>query len=367
MRLDGGRAGANHGGMERSGTLRWTLVRVAVALATVATAAPGVAGRDRDAPAPPPPPAVHVVVPSDDLVLVARDRGVDVHAREGFADIDPPEPVGRIGLRGTVYDALWWSSTEAVLAVGSDGVVFLDLADPADPTPVARVQTTGSARRLARHGDVLYVADEQGGIVVVDARRTDRARIRRTVSTRGAVRSVDVLGDRLVAAEGSAGARLFDLERPDRPREVARLGRRDPAADAVFLDPGTVLVADGTEGVRGYALDADGDVTTIPGALRESGRIVALSRGEGGAVYASGGAAGIRVAVLDRDGGGISVEGPPILLPRSFPAGRVAPLDGGVVAIAAGVGGVAIVDRSDPETPRVIRPSERGFEVRWGE
>jgi hypothetical protein len=330
-----------------------------------AVSARSVAAKDRGPTKPPAPPAVHAVVPGEQVVLVARDRGLDLHPREGFADVDPPKPLGTLGLRATVYDALWWSATTVALATGSDGVLFVDVTDPAAPEALSRVETTGSARRLARLDDVLYVADEQGGVVVIDAGRTDRARVRRTVSTRGAVRTVDVLGGRLVTAEGSAGARVFDLATPDRPREIARLGRRVPAADAVFLDVATVLVTDGRGQLRAYRGDPGDDTYRDVAAPAALARVRTLSRTVVGTAFASSGVDGARALVANDQG--VVVSGATMVLPRSLPAGRVTGLGDGVFAVAAGIGGVAIVDGADPENPVVVRPGQRGFEVRWAD
>jgi len=57
------------------------------------------------------------------------------------------------------------------VAGGEAGVYAVDLDDPANPRLVGHADTPGSARRVAVVGDEIYVADEAGGLIVLEVAR----------------------------------------------------------------------------------------------------------------------------------------------------------------------------------------------------
>jgi hypothetical protein len=210
---------------------------------------------------------------------------------------------------------------------------------------------------------VLYVADELGGLLVVDAARPERARIRRTISSRNQVRSVVVDGHRLATAEGGAGARLFDIERPDAPRETDRIDTR--ASVSVVALAGTCLViGSGPNGFEVRVDDGRGKWPTSTTTV-DVGRVEDLVI-DNGRLFATSAASGLQVYDIDVRRGSVRWVGG-VRLPRSFPAGRVAPASAERLLIAAGIAGVADVDVSDPAAPRVVHPRESSFRIRWAD
>jgi len=338
-------------------------VRACLALAALLAWMPADAARRRGPePAPPPAPVTRVVVVDGEFALVGGDGGLEVVPTEALAGERPPEPIGALGLRGTVHDIAVWAPGLAFLAAGSDGVVLVDVSEPAAPRAVRRIETRGSARRLARRGDILYVADEIGGLVIVDAARPERATIRRTVSTRNQVRALAVREGVLALAEGAGGVRVFDVRRADLPRDDTALDRRRSAADVLFVGD-TLLVADGRDGLDAWRERSPGGWEKVS-EMRDLGRVESLSPGDG-CVLAALGARGL--AVLDvGDDGAISVRATAVL-PRSIPVARVTPVGDGIVVAAAGIGGLAAIDLSEPLVPRVLRPRKRSVEVRWAD
>jgi hypothetical protein len=301
----------------------------------------------------------HAIVIRGTVAIVARDGGIEIL---DVADPDDPQTLGTLGLRGTVYDALWWSDSLVFLAAGTRGVILVDLTDPQAPQAVTRVETAGSSRRLARSDDILYVADEVGGLAIVDASRPDRARTRRTIRSKSQVRSVSVDGDSMAIAEGAAGVRLFDISRPDLPRRVTTLERRESVAD-VLLAGDTLLVADGQFGLRSYARDPRGNWSG-PVTVSVTGLVTGLER-RGDVVYVGTGREGIWFMRIVEPGRLITIG--QVALPRSIPAGRAAPASKTRLLVAAGVGGTAVLDVTDLSAAKVLVPKERAFEVRWGD
>lgn len=65
----------------------------------------------------------------------------------------------------------------AIVALEAAGIAVLDVSRPSNPTVIARVDTPGTARRVACDGDLVAVADDGAGLVIVDISDPPAARI----------------------------------------------------------------------------------------------------------------------------------------------------------------------------------------------
>jgi hypothetical protein len=74
----------------------------------------------------------------------------------------PLDPIGSVGHVGMAMEGGWlWQ------ARGQSGVELVDVRVPTLPDAVAAHETAGSARRIAVHDNVAFVADREGGLVVL--------------------------------------------------------------------------------------------------------------------------------------------------------------------------------------------------------
>jgi hypothetical protein len=62
----------------------------------------------------------------------------------------------------------------AYVAAGPGGVHVFDVSEPPAVVPIARLDTAGSARRIAVRDGTAFVADEDGGLVILQMVRLER-------------------------------------------------------------------------------------------------------------------------------------------------------------------------------------------------
>ncbi|HUP60265.1 MAG TPA: carboxypeptidase regulatory-like domain-containing protein [Thermoanaerobaculia bacterium] len=82
---------------------------------------------------------------------------------------NPAAPVVKSILSTGVAKGVTASSNRAVVAAGMLGVVYLDVTNPAAPVILGRQQISGNAWDVLLRNGVLYVANEQGLLVIKDA------------------------------------------------------------------------------------------------------------------------------------------------------------------------------------------------------
>lgn len=131
----------------------------------------------------------------------------------------PPTEVSSIG--GTVGD-LAVDGQLAYAANGAGGLLVLDMASPAEPSQLARLEIPGgyayalALGRAASRG-LCYVADYYGGLHVLDVADPHQPRLLATLPTAFATLDVAVAGDLLLVAEGVDGFAVYDISTPAVP------------------------------------------------------------------------------------------------------------------------------------------------------
>jgi hypothetical protein len=158
---------------------------------------------------------------------------------------------------------------------------------------VRHIYTSGDARGLTLHGDLVLVATEQTGLAVCDASDLGSTTIVGTVDTPGNARAVCAYGDHAFVADGLRGLQVVDISAPSAPAVVASLETPGYADDIAYHD-GRVYVADQDEGLR---------------VIDVSDPLAPVLVGRGETPYASGVfVAGSTIYVADRDWGLVVIE-----------------------------------------------------------
>lgn len=154
--------------------------------------------------------------------------------------------VDLVGWIGGTFNDVHVQGGYAYCAVPA-GLVVMDVSTPADPREVARVFLPGYARRVVVSGALAYVANETGGLRVVDVsdpQNPQLGALRVTPATEVFVSG----GHAYVGAAWSPGLRVFDLSDPQNPQGVATVltgyGTR-----GVFVTESYTWVADGLGGL----------------------------------------------------------------------------------------------------------------------
>jgi hypothetical protein len=225
------------------------------------------------------------------------------------SDRTAPVARGRLDTDGGALDVLLLDENRALVADGTMGVKLADLGDPAAPKILAALDTGGYPRSLAPHPAGALVAAGHGGLIVLQLPNEGAPTVLGRLAARDA-RAVAAADDgaTVFLADGPGGMVVVDLSRPEAPREAARFA----------LAPGEVH-----------------DVLLL------SGSTLALAMGRGG----------LRVVeVRDERLREIAV------LPMDRPAVELARA-GRVVFVANDSGGLAAVDLSRADRPRLITPA----------
>ncbi len=152
------------------------------------------------------------------LVLVA----LVIVSREGAADYDINCRLkGHIDTEGTSHNVVV-SGYYAYVAAGIDGLIIVDVSDPANPWEKGRFDDSGGAYDVAVAGDYAYVAWGTRGLVILDIRdKSDpKEKARCDPSSSGEAQGIDVVGDYVYLAKTDAGVYILDVSDPGDPEVV---------------------------------------------------------------------------------------------------------------------------------------------------
>lgn len=211
-------------------------------------------------------------------VAVAGDRAwLGTGRRLQGADVsDAARPVllGQSGALPEAIRALATTDQHVLAAVGTSGLMVLDVADPSRPEVVAELPTSWSVNDVTVAGGLAYLAEGAQGLRVVDVKVPETPRELGALDTPGETLGVDVDPTRHLAfvADWGTGVRVIDVSDPAIPREVGRVDTPGEASD-VAVHGSTLCVADRRGGLRVV------DVSN-PTAPRERGHLDLAGSGE---------------------------------------------------------------------------------------
>ncbi|MGH2537124.1 MAG: LVIVD repeat-containing protein [Candidatus Promineifilaceae bacterium] len=275
---------------------------------------------------------------------------------EGLVVVDVSEPAAPAVLSVLPLpdsaNAVVLAGSTAFVATDSAGLQVVDVSDPAQPAVIGAFDTPGAAAGMTLAGGLLYLADGVSGLRILDVTQPAQPAAVGAVDTTGLARDVALSGNYAFVADGEAGLTVVDVTSPTLPIQVAALDTAGQA-NAVALSGPLAAVADLADGL---AL-VDVSVPEMPDTLASWVGPVAVSGGIDrlGDYYFVG------------DGNQVSVvwlEAPD----KAEPAGRVV-LPGvaeelvvasGMAYAAAGEAGLQILDISLPQSPFIAGKLETG-------
>jgi hypothetical protein len=280
-----------------------------------------------------------------DMAVLATSGGVVLM---NIDRAERPRRLGALLLTGNAVTA-WVEGTVALVPTGAEGLVVVDLAKPAAPREVGRLDTPGSAMDVTAAGSFRFlVADGSMGVVVADLSDPTRPRTLHTLDTGGYVRALALASETsALAAAGRGGLVSLRLTPEGEPAVAGLLESTD--ARAVLVEEGRAWLADGSGGLAAIDLDASGALREVsrldlsPYEARDvvrSGRHLVVALGRGGLAVIRAGKESLRQVAR---------------LPLSRPAVELA-ASGSLVYVANDSGGLAVVDLSEPEAPRLVTP-----------
>jgi len=147
--------------------------------------------------------------------------------------------------------------TKAYVADGGDGLVIIDISDPANPTKFGSYDTDGYANSvtLSSDGTKAYIADEDDGLVIIDISDPANPTKLGSYDTDGYARGVTLSSDgtKAYVADYYDGLVVVDISDPANP---TKLGSYDTDGRAM----GVTLSSDGT---KAYVADYNDGLVVV--------------------------------------------------------------------------------------------------------
>lgn len=139
---------------------------------------------------------------------------------------DPARPVRKAkkNLGGPVRNVRLIKD-KAYVALGRAGAAIMSIQNPLNPQVVGRVQLQDGGRATAVFGHYLYVADGMKGIGIFDITNPRRPIDKGHLNTKGAAVRLVIQKDRLIIANDYAGIAIYGLSVPVHPKLFWRTKR----------------------------------------------------------------------------------------------------------------------------------------------
>ncbi len=294
--------------------------------------------------------------------LLDRANGLSIVDITGISALRPARLVTAVSVPGIPNGiALKPPGYYALVAAGPAGMVAVDVSIPTAPVASQlSLSTGGDAWSITTAGTNIFVADRIGGLRIVSPVNISKpvpTDIRATLPISGRVRDVAASGTSAVIADGSRGVRWMGLTNPSLPVELANALTTNFDAVAISSESNFVAAGISSTNVAGVQLlqmvPASGVVTN---KLVFRGRYLATNAlfringiaQSGGLIYIAAGAAGLAI---------VDATTPDALVLR-----KLLPIQGSALGVAAtnklayvaSLNGLQIVDASVPASATVI-------------
>ncbi|MGC6510524.1 MAG: hypothetical protein ACON4U_19055 [Myxococcota bacterium] len=154
------------------------------------------------------------------LYATHRDEGLAVYSR---TDVSQPELITTIETNnlggGTVVNERLYITDH------TGGLHTFDVSNPMQPSLISTQDYSGSPWKAIAHGNFLYLADNQKGVVVFGIHDPDSPLYLGHTVAKGGVQDLTISedGNALYAAVGAFGLETFSLDNPERPESVGHI------------------------------------------------------------------------------------------------------------------------------------------------
>ncbi|MCK5299286.1 MAG: hypothetical protein KAJ76_10290, partial [Candidatus Heimdallarchaeota archaeon] len=144
-------------------------------------------------------------------------RGVEILSIESLPLVQSEARFGE----GYVREILIENNT-AYLADDFGGVVIVDITNPQSPIKLGEFNEGGRTYGLCYSDDLLFVANYELGLQILDVKDPTQPTKLSTFYDGGNARSVTVRGDRAYLADRDDGFEIIDISNPEVPTEIAQ-------------------------------------------------------------------------------------------------------------------------------------------------
>ncbi len=157
--------------------------------------------------------------------------------------------VGNSIISNVAFARTRYAGIVAFVADGDAGLQVVDVTIPQSPQIIGAINTNGVAQGVDISGDYAYIADGYGGVQVVDITRPDDPRIIRTIDMPDEAVDITISGELAFVADKDAGVRILNLADPENPVEIGFYDTPGWAWDVAVQD-NYAYVADRHSGFR---------------------------------------------------------------------------------------------------------------------
>jgi len=110
---------------------------------------------------------------------------------------------------------------QTLYSIGQGRLHVFDLADPADPRPLGRLDGLGATRQIEVENQVAYITSREDGVFIVDVRDPGEPRLLCHYDSIEVATGIDVSGNVMFVACRSHGVELVDVSDPEKPRHLS--------------------------------------------------------------------------------------------------------------------------------------------------
>lgn len=181
--------------------------------------------------------------PENTLLVAAGKQGVLVFPADEA--IDTPGPMGALPFPDAAL-AVTCSGHLVFVGTAKSGLHIRDLADPANPRPLAQLPLPGIVQHITIHGPLALVATN-AGLAIVDVRNPRRPLLLKNLALGRTTYQVLAAGDRAYLAMGALGLLQIDLRDPLNPQVSGHLTPGDSVRRLALDGERAYLGTDGGE------------------------------------------------------------------------------------------------------------------------
>lgn len=232
----------------------------------------------------------------------------------------------------------------AFIAAGTEGVLIVDISDPAAPLLRGQIPTRGFSYGVTVRDGIAYVADGSAGLQLFDVSVPESPRpYGDGAATAGLAYDVVVTGNIALVSDPIGGLFAFDLADPNSPRQLSQI-TTPGSPSGVWLEGARLFVADGPAGLTIVDVSNPAAPRVIGNAVPSSGAQTTAVQVDSGYAYLSDFFQGLAVFDVRRPAA-------PNTLAASLPLpgeARDAVMAAGRLYVAAGEAGLLVFDASNP-------------------
>lgn len=111
----------------------------------------------------------------------------------------------------------------ALVAAGNEGVIILNVSDPANPVKIGQAFTEGNSRDIEVLNNIAYVADLWAGLSIIDVSSPKTPELIGELDTDGSARNLTIRDNHVFLADETNGLVIIDVSNSMSPRQVGFL------------------------------------------------------------------------------------------------------------------------------------------------